>query len=310
VNLQIDDKGLLSGPNVTVKLLPEAWEQPEIVPWMLIFHTNGGGNSATGDKLWAYLSNGSVTSEPHLQVDDDGHIWQMMPFTRRADSNTSANRFPVTVDGRQVYAGAISVETQDPGYLAGQIDAVPWTGAQVQSLTAIGRILVDTYGIPTQPVTAWNGRGIAPHNAFSVWSSSSHTCPGKARTAQVPGIIAALTESVSLPPHPPEEDDMSKVTELVSCKGAVFEVVDDGIEKNWIAQGGSFLDNIAYKLRDRIPGIYDPSKPSGSQATIREVPTAEEMCSLGPVRNCIFPSAAHGGQTLIQLGWDQYGWKV
>jgi hypothetical protein len=97
-------------------------------------------------------------------------------------------------------------------------------------------------------------------------------------------------------------DDMSKVTELVSVKGAVFAVVDGGVEKFWIANGEA-VGHVGWRWKD-VSGTHNGTAP-----VIHEQANKPTMHGLGPVVNADVPSADHGGQTLIQLGWDQYGWR-
>lgn len=251
--LSIDAKGILSGPGVVVKLLPEAWDQPTIVPRLVICHTNGGSTSSTAEQLWSYLSAGSVTLEPHFDIQTDGAIYQFMPCTRRADANSSANRFPITIDGKQTYGGAISIETQDPGYKNQPVDTSPWPPAQLEAIAQTIAAVVDAYGIPVEPVDAWNGQGIAPHNLFSVWSGSAHTCPGKARTAQMPGLLERINELL-LPPKPIEETKMIEVIRNDDDPtGAVYS--SDGLIKTWLDNGISAAAALKRAEQDAPKGV-------------------------------------------------------
>jgi hypothetical protein len=231
--LTIDADGIVHGPNVVTMLLPEAQTQPSIVPWSIIFHTNGGAKSATAAQLDSYAARADVGTEPHLDVQLDGLIAQFMPFTVRADCNSAANRFSAVVAQRMVFAGAIAIETQDEG--AATVDATPWTPAQLESLTQVAAVLAATYGIPVVRTPTWDGRGMAPHNAFSNWSSAAHSCPGKARTAQMPALLARVTEVLTPPPvpqtsppavQPPGGEPMMTLFQPIDCDAEFLGMTD------------------------------------------------------------------------------------
>lgn len=86
---------------------------------------------------------------------------------------------------------------------------------------------------------------------------------------------------------------MSKVTQLVHVQHAVFAVVDGGVSKWWVNTTDG-VDHVKYRW-----GLQEPT----------EITEWQSMIALGPVTNADVPSNAHDGQTLLQLGWDGYGWK-
>lgn len=164
-------------PGARVDLLPEATTQTSIVPRLVILHTNAGGSSTTGYQLRAFMFRGEITLECHFQIDLDGTVHQYMPITVRADCNAAANPF------------AVSIETQDLG--GATVDVTPWTPAQCAAIVNVLHWLHDTAGIPLERCTRWDGTGVAAHRDFPQWSAAAHSCPGVARVAQVPGLIAA-----------------------------------------------------------------------------------------------------------------------
>jgi hypothetical protein len=185
----IDDRHLLHGPNVSVRLIPEASTQPEIHPRSAILHTNAGATSAKS--LWAWITRAGNTGEPHFQVGYD-IIEQYMPLNVRADCNYSANSFKIA--GSALVHGAISFETQDNG--SASINNTPWKPAQFTTLIGVLSCLAVVYGVHcTQPAT-WDGSGIGHHSLFPFqgvrfksWTNvRGKTCPGRARIAQMDAI--------------------------------------------------------------------------------------------------------------------------
>jgi hypothetical protein len=113
---------------------------------------------------------------------------------------------------------------------------------------------------------------------------------------------------IVFPTHPQGVD--MEVTEIVRCRGAVFAVIDGGAAKNWIAVGTA-VNHVALNAAKRgNQGVYEGDPTVDGHAVIREITALEEMHGLGPVVNCNVPSAQHGGRTLIELGWDQYGFAA
>lgn len=196
---------------------PEATIQSAIVPRLVIVHTNGAKNTSTPAQLRAYLGQPSVRIECHLDIGLDGDVWQYMPLNVRADANVAANRFQVA--GDDTWYGAISIETQDHGYLSSPIDQDPWTPEQCDALVAFLVWAREELGIPTTRVTSPFGVGIAAHVDFPIWSAGAHTCPGKARLAQLPDLIADAQ-----PPAPPGDDDMKVYFRVHGHTADVYEL--------------------------------------------------------------------------------------
>ncbi len=186
----IDDRHLLANPStpqlLTIKLLPEAASQPKIRPRGIVQHTQGGSKKATNEQVWALCATDSWKSEPHIIGPEmaSGRALQAIPFNVRADSNKDGNRW--------LYAGEwwghISIESQDSGFNNLPLKNDPWTLAQLDTFAGIDTALCATYGIRCGDMPAWNGSGIAPHNRWPEFTSSSHNCPGPARTSQMDWI--------------------------------------------------------------------------------------------------------------------------
>ena len=195
----IDAEHWLHGPDVVRRPISEATSQPFIHPRNAILHTNAATKGASS--LWSYISQASVTGEPHFQVGYKA-MEQYMPLNRRADCNYTANRWLDTKAGGR-YFGAISFETQDDG--AATLNTTPWSLAQLghmaNALTAIGVC----YGVMcTQPAT-WDGSGIGHHSLFPfqgigkpAWTNvRGKTCPGAARIRQMDYVRAMVADRMA-----------------------------------------------------------------------------------------------------------------
>ena len=145
------------------------------------------------------------TADSHFYVRKDGTIEQMVDTDLVAYANAAGN------------STLISVETQGGVTNA---DGEPWTPQQVDALARICRWASDTDGFPLQPMpdSRPTSRGVGYHRlgckpwvvaGGEVWSSSvGKICPGAAKIAQIPQIIAAAAGgSVAAPP---QEDEMNQ----------------------------------------------------------------------------------------------------
>jgi hypothetical protein len=133
----------------------------------------------------------------HFYVAKDGVIYQYIDTDYQAWATAGGN------------GSVIAVETQ--GGVTNP-DSEPWTDAQVHSLAAICRWAHDDEGVPltAMPDSRPASRGVGYHklgvkpwvvSGGEVWSSSAgKVCPGAAKIAQVPQIIALASS---------QEDDMT-----------------------------------------------------------------------------------------------------
>lgn len=176
--------GVLHGPKVTYKPIPEAATQPKITPRSVILHSEAGPRYTPLQNLWNYIRRADITGEPHFLVDRDGTVWQAMPVTVRADNNYRANRW--IHDGRAY--GAVSFETSDEGWPT--LDRTPWNAAQLAAIVGATAALCCTYGIACTAPARWTDSGIGHHVLFpNDWTNvRGKTCPGRARIAQMDWI--------------------------------------------------------------------------------------------------------------------------
>jgi hypothetical protein len=208
----VDRSGLLQARpgcpfTITHDLIPEAWTQEFIVPWLTILHSNAGPRRTHGSALRDYMARTDINIECHTNVETEpdgrGLFRQIMPFNRRADCNSKANAW--TADGQR--RGAISFETQDNG--GPTLANTPWTGGQLVAIIHASAALNEAYGIPPHHCSGPFARGIDGHAKFADWSIYvGKTCPGAARFAQIPYIHAEVAAMIAGPtPEPIEDDD-------------------------------------------------------------------------------------------------------
>lgn len=193
-------------PFAQQRILPENATQRRIIPRTVIFHTAVDGPGDTD--LAAHFAQPSIKAESHFYVTWHGTIVQMMDTEVEADANGSADAF------------GISVETEDNSARRGS-DILPWTPAQLDALVRLTDWCCVTHHIPRQRATSARlpgAAGIAYHSqpmrerfdgtAHNPWTAyQGKTCPGDARVAQYPGIVARVA-ALTTPTPAPEDDDM------------------------------------------------------------------------------------------------------
>lgn len=176
----VNNYGLLVGPNVHTRLIPEAHTQPWITPRNIIDHSNAGSTPSRWESLFKWVSRNDVNGEPHLQIDMDGQIAQFVPFHVRADCNAKANAW--WWQGERF--GAISHETADMG--AATLATTPWPAPQFDAMVAAHTAECVVYRIRCTATTKWDDSGIGYHSQFPEWSIyKGKTCPGAARIRQM-----------------------------------------------------------------------------------------------------------------------------
>jgi hypothetical protein len=198
-----------------VAVMPGAVWRPITVPGGLTRRTSKGRavvlhvavSEATS--LFGFFNN-NPSANSHFYVAKDGTIEQYVDTDYQSWASMQAN------------ASTISVETQggvtDP-------DGEPWTAAQVASLARICAWAHATEGTPLAPMldskpastgVGYHKLGINPWRVSGgeIWSSSvGKICPGAAKIAQIPAIIAAAisgTEEDDMPLTPKDEADIAK----------------------------------------------------------------------------------------------------
>jgi len=192
---------------------------------IVCLHTMAGSLSGT-DRM--FKQNGWGGTESHFGVGGpwgdglDGKIYQWQDTLRTADANYDGNR------------RVISIETAD-NFPASAADIKPWTPKQLDSIVAITVWACRLYDIPAVlvPDSKPNRRGIAYHRqgcqhsrgvgavpGFLVaggerWSTKTgKECPGPARIAQIPGIVARVAAELRVgskpgPAAPIEEENVT-----------------------------------------------------------------------------------------------------
>ena len=160
-----------------------------------------------------FRRNGYAGIHSHFGVGGAGEVWQWQDSDLRAGANLNGNH------------RIISVETADhgPGFASWDTrgDNVPaWTAAQVAALAELVAALCLAHDIPCVliPDSLPGRRGIGYHRqgcdgsypdgrvpGGELWSSArGKVCPGNARIAQIPAVIARARALLD----PTPEDDM------------------------------------------------------------------------------------------------------
>ena len=256
-------------PYATWKPLPENSTQARIQPTQFIMHTEASGGRASNQASWNYWARSDINVEAHFLLAMDpsteplGGMWQTMDIFVRADNNLKAN------------ARAVSIETQDWG--GATVNATPWTNYQLDMLGALlaWLHLNSRVNLVMQRCPTWDSPGYAPHNAFpGDWSAAAHSCPGVARTAQVPQVVERAWAIINWRPTPtptpsPEETDVRTVRIHIAGRNAEFwtqaPVFEDGpsiLEVVWSGPGGPEYDQFVanHAANGRLVEVtYDPS---------------------------------------------------
>lgn len=179
----------------TVKLLPEAAEQPRIIPRGMVHHTQGGTKKATNQQVWSLCSRQEWKSEPTIIGPDmdRGAVIHAIPFTVRADSNSKGNAW--VFDGK--VWGHCSTEAQDSGSASVPLAKDPFTLAQLDTLIGIDTAFCVVYHSSCGDMPTWQSSGIAPHNRHPEFTNAGHNCPGPARTLQMDYIRSQVAQRLA-----------------------------------------------------------------------------------------------------------------
>jgi hypothetical protein len=184
----------------------------------LIFHTNGKGESVAS--MFDDIIGSGTSSYPHYQIMLDGTLEQYCPLERQALTQSSANTF------------AISVDCQDSGHEHKPLDQDPLSDAQVQALAE----LLVVQDIPLRACSSPRSGGLGFHAQFKGWNKEGRSCPGPARIAQVPAILAAAS-ALEGAPVVQRAIDFEALKELQdACRKAVIAPGDHG-ECVFVVQG-------------------------------------------------------------------------
>lgn len=211
------------------------------------FHVTASGAAS----MFAYFS--TVADCSHFHVAKDGTIEQYID----TDFYGAAQ-----VDGNDM----VSVETQGaaPGVNA---ETEPWTPQQVTSNARIARWVHDTEGAPLvlMPDSRPGSRGVASHRlgiapwrvaGGQVWSRvNGKVCPGSAKIAQLPQIIALAAGGATISPEDdmtPDQDARLKLAvQLAQQAKDLTQSIVDGLYRGGPATGGT-------PLADQIQALGKP----------------------------------------------------
>jgi peptidoglycan hydrolase-like protein with peptidoglycan-binding domain len=151
---------------------------PTMTPRAVFIHTNGGGTGAPGvglhnwwETLWATAGGWGGPGQgigSTFQVYQDGECDQYVDSTRVIFAQFQASR----------WSG--SIETQDNGD-----PTVPWTDAQMATISDILRWYNTTHGVPLQLAENFGDPGIYYHEQFPQTNFDHHACPGTIRERQL-----------------------------------------------------------------------------------------------------------------------------
>ena len=192
------------------KQMPLGWSAPPIRPELYILHS---AVTPPGYNLWQqWHNNGENGVACHFYVRGDGSIEQYLDSAVKANAQYSGN------------SSGISVETEgmDP-------DHTPWNPDELLALERLGNWIHLTHGIPLQLVSTPAGPGIGYHAQFQTWNHDAHSCPGGARIAQIPALIAAMSHAN---PTPPEEPDVLTI-EIIAANTAPGTAYAYNGEEKW-----------------------------------------------------------------------------
>jgi hypothetical protein len=271
--------------------LPENSTQPHINPTQLIFHTQASGGQASNDAGWRYWNRPDIKIEAHFLLDMDGAMVQAVGIFTRADNNADANN------------RAVSIETQDLG--GRSVETTPWTGAQIEQLAGLTAWLHlhPKIRLPLKQCQAWNGPGYGPHNLFAQWSVyKGKTCPGRARTAQIPEVIAAAQRYVNIAeqhfggaaegPFAPasREDDMPI---------HILRSMTDPPEFN--AQFIAYCDTAGHSIEVQWSGSGDDPRVAQRMADLRAAGITETHITLAGLRNNVLHARYRPGDITDSL---------
>lgn len=167
---------------------------PAIIPNQLIFHSACDNYGVEGHLSWQL--GGSL--ESHAYTARNGDIYQIVPYSRRAQANLTAN------GPRGDGTGAISMET------GSDINALdPWTNEQIEALINWARDRLDEFPtIARRRAPSPDAAGIGYHTMFgapSRWTPVAKTCPGPRRIRQFEEIILPALVS-GTPSRPPVDE--------------------------------------------------------------------------------------------------------
>jgi hypothetical protein len=186
-------------PGATWKPFTQNATQSRIIPTQVILHSTAGG--ANIEATWQYTENGAggTGTEYHFIVGYDGAVIQGMDTQVRADAQWDGNLH------------GVSIETA-----SNSAASDPWSSAQAVALIDLGKwLLAEHPAIGRRECRTATDEGFGYHRLFTAWNQSNHSCPGNARIAQFPALLALILDPAHKPkppaPPPLEDDEMKSV---------------------------------------------------------------------------------------------------
>lgn len=209
-------------PGATNRLLANQARQGPMKSYQGIsLHTMVGSLAGT-DSM--FQKDGTVGTESHFGVGENGEIYQWVDTKYTADANYLGSGY------------VISIETADYGGSFGRWntngDNVPyWNSKQIVAIVKIIVWACKTHNIPIKQMSTVRDRGIGYH-AMGVpgnglpaslkgtryqWSKyAGKVCPGKKRISQVPEIVRLAKGGSTLTPEPATPKGLLGMTKRVS----------------------------------------------------------------------------------------------
>lgn len=234
--------------------------RPLIEPVGLVLHTAVASASnlpPSGDTKWNWYLN------------REGKLYQYYAANEATAAHVDGNRW----NDNGVYKGFLALESWD-GYgtsvwPASKANSDPgsgpkWNDEQVEEIIELIVWLHKEWDIPIVKATGVHGVGIGYHSQYlrpkpqKRWTSS-HACPGRARIAQVPGIIAEAKKRAAVVSKPP-------VKEVDVTPADIEAIADRAAEKVWFER------------------LSNPLSPAGSvapHASEYQVAQGNKMDALG-----------------------------
>lgn len=167
------------------KQLPLGWSAPPITPTAVCLHS---AVTPPGYNLQAqWLAGGPNSVACHFYVRGDGTVEQYLDTAVKANAQYEGNDHCISIES----------EGLDP-------DHTPWNADELLAIERLLNWCHTTHGIPLVRCTSPFGPGVGWHSMWTppgTWNHDGHTCPGAARIAQIPSILAPA-------PTPQEAVDM------------------------------------------------------------------------------------------------------
>lgn len=194
--------------------------------------------------LYPMFSKGGACS--HFYVREDGTVEQYIDTDRYSAADLDGNDATISIETWDGHTGR-------PGW-----EPPPWTAAQVKALVTLCRWICATHNIPVRLAenskVGSSSRGISWHRlgvdgafprlpdpragrlqrggGMHYSSAVGKVCPGDARIAQIPGIVAAIGAPAPSPAPPPAPTLIPPEEDLEVLMGYPF-IIRDTDQSGW-----------------------------------------------------------------------------